>query len=450
MNDRTPWRPTVSRRTVLSGIGGAAGAAMASGLLLPARRAAAQDDVTLTVWDSWTRSVDSQVIETLNGEFQEAHPGVTIERVVKSFEDLKATAKLAMTSDDGPDTSQVNEGLPDMGAMVKAGAQLDLTPYATEFGWLETISPGIVARNSFTPDGVTFGAGNLYGMPVTAELVGVFYNKAKLADLGAEVPTTFGEFEALLGRFKEAGEIPIAFGNLDAWPAIHTYGEIQNLYVDRAYLDDFIYGRGGASFAIPENERAAAKLQEWVTNGFFTPDFSGIGYDDSWQAFAGGQGATMITGSWISGELAAQTDPNQFGFFLLPAETAGVAKPTVAGTSMAYAIRDGSPNADLAAEYIDLTVSDRAIELWMEAGLVPIEPDVARVEPGTLYADLVGAWTRLNETDAVGHYLDWATPTFYDTITASLQELLALAISPAQFVEQCEADYAAYLAEKGG
>lgn len=449
-------RSTVTRRDVIRGMGAAGGAVAAHGLLGgvasprgAAAAATAQDATTLTVWDSFTRPVESQVVDTLNREFADAHPGVTINRVTRSFDDLKATARLALSSDDGPDVAQINQGLSDMGAMVKGGILTDLAPYAQQYGWMDKLSAGVVARNSFTADGQTFGEGNLYGMPVTAEFVGVYYNKAKLSALGASAPTTFAEMEALLAAAQEAGEIPIAFGNLEGWPAIHTYGELQNLVVDRTYLDNFIYARGNVSAVTPENEQAAAKLQQWAEQGYFTPDFSGIPYDDSWPAFASGQGATMLTGSWIGGELYGREVADQFGFFLTPPDTAGAPKLSVAGTSMAFAIRSGTANADLGAEYIDWLVSDRAVELWTEAQVVHIGVDAGAVEPGSLFADLVGAWGRLNETDSVGHYLDWATPTFYDTLVAALQELLAGAAEPAGFMEMLERDYAAYLAEKG-
>jgi raffinose/stachyose/melibiose transport system substrate-binding protein len=443
-------RSRVTRRDVLRGIGATGGAAAAHGLLggVYNRAAVAQAEITLTVWDHYTRPVESEVVDTLNQEFQESHAGVTINRTTRSFDDLKLTARQALSSDDGPDVCQVNQGLSDMGVMVQGGILTDLTPYAERFGWLEKISPGVVARNSFTPDGATFGEGSLFGVPTTAELIGVFYNREKLAALGAEVPATFADLEALLAQLKEAGEIPIAFGNLEGYPAIHIYGEIQNLGIDRASLDNFIYGRPGATFATPASERAAATLQSWAEAEYFTEGFEGIDFDTSLGAFRGGQGATMITGSWISGEIAAE-DAANFGFFLTPPETAGATKLSVGGTSTAYAIRNGSPNADLAAEYIDWLLSDRATQLWTEAQVVPIGVDPATAEPDTLFGDLVGAWGRLNETDSVGHFLDWATPTFYDTLVAALQELLAGQVEPAAFVQQVEEDYAAYLAEKG-
>jgi len=57
-------------------------------------------ETTLVVWDQFYRDVESQVMETLNAEFEAAHPGVKIERVVKTLDDLKVTLKLALAEED--------------------------------------------------------------------------------------------------------------------------------------------------------------------------------------------------------------------------------------------------------------------------------------------------------------------------------------------------------------
>lgn len=404
----------------------------------------------LKVWDIWTRDVDSQVIDTLDKEFEAAHPGITIERTVKSFDDMKATAQLALSGEDGPDVAQINQGRSDMVALVAAGLLTDLTPYWQKYGWSKRLAPPLAARNSVVGDGSAYGQGNLYGMAPTAEFVGAFYNKDKFAAAGVEVPKTFAEFEAALEKLKAAGETPIMFGELDGWPGIHTYGEIENVYLnDPTYMDNFIYGRGNVSFDIPENVAAAAKYKEWADKGYFTQDFNGVGYDDAFQLFSNGEGAMFITGTWVSGDLLAGPNADKIGFFLIPAQTEGANKLVVAGTSTAYAIRKGSANTDLAAEYIDWMMSDRAMEMWQQAGLVPVVPvDPASVEAGTLYADMISAWDQLVKTNSIGHYLDWATPTFYDTITAALQELGGGQITPEEFVQKLQADYAAFQAEQ--
>ena len=428
------------------------GAAEAQAMVDQAAQAApaAEGAVVLKVWDIWTRDVDSQVIETLDREFEAANPGVTVERTVKSFDDMKATAQLGLSSSDGPDVAQINQGLSDMVALVKAGLLTDLTPYWQKYSWSQRLVAPLAARNSVLGDGSGYGQGNLYGMAPTAEFVGVFYNKDKFAAAGVEIPQTFAEFEAALETLKTAGEIPIMFGNLDGWPAIHTYGEIENAMIeDPGYMDNFIYGRGQVSFDIPANVQAAAKLQEWVDKGYFTEGFGGIGYDDAFALFSNGEGAMFLTGSWISGDLLAGPNADIMGFFLVPPQNEGDRKLVVAGTSTAYAIRKGSPQTDLAAAYIDWMMSDRAMALWQEAGLVPVVPvDLATLEPDTLYTDMVNAWNEIVQSQNIGHYLDWATPTFYDTVTASLQELSANQVTPEEFTQKLQADYETFLAEK--
>jgi raffinose/stachyose/melibiose transport system substrate-binding protein len=104
----------------------------------------------------------------------------------------------------------------------------------------------------------------------------------------------------------------------------------------------------------------------------------------------------------------------------------------------------------LAAEYIDLLMSDGAAEAWARSGTVPVAPvDPGVLEEGTLFADLVTSWNAMNQNDEVGHYLDWASPTFYDTLTAGLQELMAKQTTPEEFLQKLEADHAAFLQEKG-
>ncbi len=59
---------------------------------------------------------------------------------------------------------------------------------------------------------------------------------------------------------------------------------------------------------------------------------------------------------------------------------------------------------------------------------------------------LCKAWERINKDNGVGHYIDWATPTFYDTIVSQLQKLFAKEIDPATFTAEVEKDYSAFLA----
>lgn len=400
---------------------------------------------TLVVWDQFYRDVESNVMETLNAEFEQAHPGVKIERVVKTLDDLKVTLKLALSEPNGPDVAQVNQGRSDMGAMVQADLLLPLNDYSAQYGWDNSFSTSVTSRNSFTPDGKTFGQGNLYGVSPTAEVVGVYYNKGIFAEHGWQIPQTFEEFETLLAEIKAAGITPIAFGSLDGWNAIHEFSAIQHLLVTPEYINNLVYGVNDVSFDTPENQKAAEILLRWANSGYFTEGYAGIGYDDSNLLFKAGNGAMTITGSWLAGELVTDTD-QQFGFFLLP-PFEGKSGMAIGGVGIPFAIRKTTDKADLAAEYLNWMVSPRAAELWAKAGMLPAMslPQSAGIETDNLFGDTLKAWETINKNNAVGHYIDWATPTFYDTLVAELQKLLGGMSTPAEFTAAVQKDYAAYL-----
>ena len=64
----------------------------------------------------------------------------------------------------------------------------------------------------------------------------------------------------------------------------------------------------------------------------------------------------------------------------------------------------------------------------------------------SLLGEVLTVWNRVNEADAIGHYLDWATPSMYDTLTAAVQELMAQRVTPEAFLERLDKNYQDYLA----
>ncbi len=408
----------------------------------------ASSETTLVVWDQFYREEESKVIETLNAEFIAAHPGVKIQRETKVLADLQMTIKLALSESDGPDVAQVNQGRSDMGALVEAGLLLPLDDYLAQYGWGNVFSTSVASRNSFTPDGNTFGQGSLFGVSPTAEVVGVYYNKGIFKDNGWSVPTTFEDLEQLLADIKAAGLTPISFGSLDGWNAIHEFSAIQHLLVSLDYINNLTYGVNNVSFDTAENRQAAEILSNWAKAGYFSEGYAGIGYDDSNNLFKSGEGAMTITGSWFAPELMTGTE-EEFGFFLLPGFS-GKATMAIGGVGVPFAIRKSTEHADLAAEYLNWMISPRAAELWAEIGMLPAMslPAESKVNTDNLFGETLFAWDTINKNNAVGHYIDWATPTFYDTLVSELQKLLGGISTPADFTAAVELDYANFLQEK--
>ncbi|MGH3367112.1 MAG: extracellular solute-binding protein [Nocardioidaceae bacterium] len=404
-------------------------------------------DLTLTVWDQEVRSGQDKPLQELNAAFEAKYPNVTIKRVSRSFSDLQKQVRLAISGDDAPDVVQANNARADMGAFVKAGLLRSLDGYADAYGWDERFSPGIRSVASYTEDGTTFGEGNLYGLPLTGELVGVWYNQAKLDRLGIQPPQTLEEFEAALQQAKQAGEVPIQFGNLDQWPGIHEWGFVQNEFVPREDIRSLGFGQPGASWTSEANAEAAQTLTEWVDSGYFTAGFNGLGYDPSWQSFVKGQGVFLISGTWLLADLEAGMGED-LGFMLPPVGETGELAVT-GSTGLPFAITEASRHADPAAAYLDFITSEDAMARIADAGGLPVVDTDAQQVTGT-QAELFDAWSTANTEDALVPYLDWATPDATDVVPTEAQELLGGEQSPQDFLGALQEDYGSFVQGNGG
>src|SRR4051794_19926509 len=348
-------------------------------------------NVTLTVWDQEVQGGQAKQIKQLNAAFQAKYPNVKIKRVAKSFPDLQTTLKLAVTSSKAPDVVEANQGRPVMGQLVKGGLLKPLDAYAKAYGWDRRWSKTLLDLNRFSPDGRMFGSGNVFGVSQMGEIVGVFYNKDKVAS----VPKTFGEFEQMLAKAKQAGQVPISFGDLDKFGGIHEFQTLQNQFAAKQATRDFVFAKPGATFVTSENEEAAKKLQEWASKGYFTPNYLGTRYDPAWQQFAKGKGPFTIGGTWLTSDLADAMG-DKVGFFLMPGQKTGDPPVSLGGESLPWSITSKSKHPDVAAAYIDFLTNADAAEVLVDTNNLPAMPTDA--QPATQVSkDVFAAWKQLDD-----------------------------------------------------
>ena len=398
-------------------------------------------DVTLTVWDQEVRGGQDKPLKELNQAFMDKYPNVTIDRTSKSFSDLQKQVKLAISGDDPPDVIQANNARGDMGAFVQAGLIRPLNGYADVYGWNDRFPETVRSVSSYTSDGKTFGEGNLYGVPLTGEMVGVWYNKAKLDELGIDPPQTLEDFEAALQKAKDAGETPIQFGDLDQWPGIHEFGFVQNLFVPRDDIRKLGFGQAGASWTSDDNKQAADTLVDWVDKGYFTDGFNGLGYDPAWQDFAKGKGVFLVSGTWLLADLQSAMG-DDLGFMLPP--TGATGEQSVTGsTGLPFAITEASDHADVAAAYLDFITSPDAMAKYTDAGGLPVY-DTESQSPSGTQADVFDAWADATGGDKLTPYLDWATPESTDLVPTQVQDLMGGKTSPDDFLSKLEDDYQSF------
>jgi raffinose/stachyose/melibiose transport system substrate-binding protein len=397
---------------------------------------AALGQVTLTIWDQETRGGQEAQISALNTQFQAKYPNIRINRVPRSFDDLRSTVKLGLTGTDAPDIAQVNNGKQDMGAFVKAGLLRPLDAYAAAYQWTQRFPEPVRKLASYPDTGDSLGEGKLYGLPQTGELVGIFYNKAKLTDLGLQPPKTWADFDAALARAKSAGQLPIQIGNLEKSAGPYLFGLAMHRFGNAAEETGLATGRAGATWPAEANRAAARQVVDWVDKGYLTTGFAGLKGDDSWARFGQGEGLFHIDGTWLTPDLKAAMGDNVG--FLLPPEKDG--KVTVTGgTGLPWAISSKSKNPDAAAAYINFITSPDAMKVLADNGNLPVLEADKQTASG-LQRDVFDAWQRASSSPGLVPYLDYATPNAYEVITGAVEQLLAKQLDVEAFLGKLQAD----------
>lgn len=395
--------------------------------------------VTLREWDQEVRGGQNAEMTRLNKEFMKKYPNVTIKRTSKSFSDLKTTLKLSLSGNNPPDVVEVNQGYPDMVSFVRANMLMNLDKYAAAYNWKSRYSPALLDLNRVNDSATKFGTGHLYGVSQMGEFIGIYYNQKKLKSLGIKPPKNWSQFERSLAKIKKSGQLPIQFGNLDKYPAIHTIGLIQAQNQPPKKIRSLVYGGGDTKWTSPGFEKSAKTLQQWTKKGYFPSGPNGIGYDDAAKQFSHGQGAYLITGTWEAADIKKPMG-NSLRMMLPPAP-AGQQHATTGGESLALSITQKSKHPNVAAAYINFLTNKHAAKVMADTGNLPAVPGAT--SPKSKYAvdkDMFRDWKTINSVDGLVPYLDYSSPTFYDTITAALQELIGGSLSPKQFATKLQSD----------
>jgi raffinose/stachyose/melibiose transport system substrate-binding protein len=352
------------------------------------------------------------VPQQLADEFTKQYPNVTWDISEDQFANLITSTPLVLASDNPPDLLR----LPTMVSFAKDGLLMNLDPYATAFGWDQWPVPQL-NQNRIDADGVR-GSGTLYAMGLNYSLTGVFYNKTLAAQIGmTEPPKTVAEFEDLLAAAKAAGLQPIMeWGSAKSGMGLAF--PLQNLmaaYGPVGPINDWIFGKAGATIDTPTNLIAAQHLEQWIKAGYFPADINAIEYTDAAARFGKGEGVFTFNGDWQNA--GYDTDlPGNVGFFLMPPAEAG-GKLAAMSAPLTFGIAAKAKHADCAAFFFNwVATNDMARQINVTGfGSNPGGPADATMPP-------VAAGSVTNETLAAGPVMgaDGGAMDFIANATSSI------------------------------
>jgi multiple sugar transport system substrate-binding protein len=270
---------------------------------------------TFTVWDPYPQfdggSAWSQLLTTCGTQ-----SGVTVKRTGFDTTDLTTKVLLAAQQGNSPDVLIVDN--PVVSTLADAGV---ITDTGTTHLDTSAIAPNLLAAGQL--------AGKTYGVPIGANTLALYYNKAVLSAAGVDVASVkdWSSLTAALAKVTAAGKKGITFS------AIGTEeGSFQFL--------PWFWG-SGANLKQLDSTQGVAALSlwtDWVKKGYAPNSVINNTQTTSWQEFATGQFAFSENGTW---QLAnAKKAGFDYGIIPIPAMNGGTAAAPTGGEFVTIPVQD--------------------------------------------------------------------------------------------------------------
>jgi raffinose/stachyose/melibiose transport system substrate-binding protein len=399
-------------------------------------------DVTLRILAD---AGEEQTLEVLIPEFEERYPNVTVEADIRSWDDIVATGVNTMTGSNPPDLAQGTQGHAVDGALVETGAIRPIDDIAAAYGWEEQFGSTALDEMRWTSDGSQFGDGELYGISPVVSMVGVYYNRAMLDDLGLEVPSDPESFDQALQAASDAGEQPILLGNAGQGPGMHAFGLIHGTTVEPQEVRDWISGEPGTTFDTEDSVAAAERIQEWAAAGYFEDGVNSVDEDDAVARFTDGDALFLPGGTWLMPAFEGVED--EFGFFAMPPGSSGVhAAPGSLG--MGWHISTETELLPAAVAFMSMLHTEEYAQVLAELGRVPIIVEGLDA-PDPLFEEAAQASATILEEGGNMHSYDWVSGTMFQTIGGGVQELIAGRTTPEDFAATVQSDWESSVEAEG-
>lgn len=283
-------------------------AVLAAGVALVAGVAPGHAGGTVEVLHWWTSGGEARAVGELKQSFEDQGGTWIDSPIAGGGGDAAMTALRARVVAGNPPTAVQLKG-PGIQEWAVEGAVADVQEVATAEGWDDVLPPALAEIMKYE--------GKYVAAPVNIHRVDwIWANPELLAQVDADVPTSWDEFNTTADKLMEAGITPLAHGG-QPWQ-------------DATVFEVVALGLGGADFyreALVELDMDALKSDTMIAvfdqmrkmRGYVDPGFSGRDWNLATSMVMNGEAAFQIMGDWAKGEfLAAGKVPGE-DFLCAPA-----------------------------------------------------------------------------------------------------------------------------------
>ena len=331
-------------------------------------------------------------------DFQKEYPNIKITQNTVP-DSLKVLASRIATDDvpplltDWPTQSQFKE-------KVRNGYYMDLT--GQEF--FSRVNESYLAM-------APADDGKHYAMPYARNYMTVFYNIQMFKDNNIEIPETYADFINVCKTFKEKGIAPLYLPLKDG--VGHIFQATTVAWTPQGVEDMVEVANGNGSLVgNADFENYANKMLELLEYG--NEDAFGMSGTMMQEAFANGQCAMIIAGSYARGNIILANGDFKFGAFPLPGDTKETTK-ALTGVNAAQCISASASDAekDAGLKFLEYISRTEVAQKWSD---LSGEPSIIN---GTVYND-ENCMPMLDFIDETGQVHDWMASTLNSNVVNEL------------------------------
>ncbi|UZN03291.1 ABC transporter substrate-binding protein [Cellulomonas sp. S1-8] len=336
---------------------------------------------TLTFFQFKPEAVE--YFEQRAAQFEAENPDIDI--VVDNVPDPETALRARLVKDDVPDVLTLN-GNGTFGELASAGIFVD---YAGD-PVLEDLNEGYV---KILQDLGASDEGAVNGIPFAANASGVLYNVELFEQHGVEIPQTWDELIGAAQTFQAADVTPFYAMLGDAWTAQAPLAPL----TAQTAPDGFFEARfaGEATFAEGWREAAEKELELFE---YTQPNPAGFGYQEGTVAFAAGESAMLLLGSYAVPQIRSFEPDFTVGSFALPATDDPADTRLVSGVDVLVTAGAGGAHPEESRRFIDFLLEPDAVQDYAEqqvaipalAGATNPDPALAGIQPYIRQERLVG------------------------------------------------------------
>jgi multiple sugar transport system substrate-binding protein len=302
--------------------------------------------VTVT-FESWVGG--DPTMQKMAKDFHKLHPNITIQFQNGNADNMSQKLTTQIAGGNPPDVAFVNAS--DTSDFASRGALVNLDNYISR--------SSVVKPDDYVEAFKTFVTWNnhLWGLPIDGESTGLFYRKDLFAAAGiTHAPTTWDEFQADAAKLTDKSKKQYGYEIFAPEAAYYWYPWLYQAGGDLLSSD----GKS-VVFDSPEAQKAAEFYVGLAK--YSPPDYLNSNSYDGRVAFAQGQVAMYMAGSWFAGTMDSEYPKihDKWTAAKLPDGPAGC-KTTIAGDSLIELA--GTKNPDAAWLWIEYLEKPENIAQW--------------------------------------------------------------------------------------